>query len=249
MENLRVSTMTAIGSLNNHIDLQKLYNKIEPNDIIKYINYGINGYKGESNKKKSKKKVQNKKVFYNQLTFHIFYDKIINVKIFNNGKIQMTGIKYYEQGKHVINLLIKQLQLLNYDDIYITKNVPISYSNYEIVLINSDFDIKYEINREILHKEIIKAGYYSSFEPCIYPGVNIKYYYNKNQSNGICICNRICNGKGKGDYDGGCKKITIAVFASGKIIITGAKSEPQLVLSYNFITDFINSRKSLFELK
>ncbi len=96
--------------------------------------------------------------------------------------------------------------------------------------------------------EIIKAGYYSSFESCIYPGVNIKYYFNNTQNNGICCCNRVCNGKGIGDSDGNCKKITIAVFKSGKIIITGAKTTDQLVISYNFISSFINSRKELFQL-
>ena len=41
-------------------------------------------------------------------------------------------------------------------------------------------------------------GYYSSYEPCTYPGVNIKYYYNENKNNfGICDCDKPCNGKGK----------------------------------------------------
>lgn len=247
MENLRISTMTAIGSLNNHIHLENLYKNVEINDTIKYIEYGCQGYKGFS-KKNNKKRKNTKKTFYNQLTIHILTDKLVNVKVFNNGKIQMTGLKYSEQGKQIIRLLIDEINKLNYDEIYINGEYPVTYSNYDIVLINSDFDIKYEINREVLHKEIIKAGYYSSFESCIYPGVNIKYYFNNTQNNGICCCNRVCNGKGIGDSDGNCKKITIAVFASGKIIITGAKTTDQLVISYNFISSFINSRKELFQL-
>ena len=35
-----------------------------------------------------------------------------------------------------------------------------------------------EINREKLNYEIIKNDIYSSYEPCIYPGVNIKYFIN-----------------------------------------------------------------------
>ena len=61
-----------------------------------------------------------------------------------------------------------------------------------MVLINSDFDIGYEINREVLHREIVDAGVYSSYEPCIYPGVNAKYYWNEdyfdNGKPGVCMC-------------------------------------------------------------
>ena len=118
-----------------------------------------------------------------------------------------------------------------------------------IVLINSDFDIGYKIKRDILHREIVDAGMYSSYEPCIYPGVNIKYYFNSNQTNGICKCSAMCIGKGNGLSDGGCKKITVAVFKSGKIIITGARTREQLEISYHFITKFINDRKREIELK
>ena len=74
-----------------------------------------------------------------------------------------------------------------------------------------------EIDREALHRLIIEKGYYSSYEPCTYPGVNIKYYENPLlNNNGICNCEITCNGKGKNDT---CKKIKIAAFKSGKIII------------------------------
>ena len=59
---------------------------------------------------------------------------------------------------------------------------------FNIALINSDFFIGYKVKREIVHREIVDAGMYSSYEPCIYPGVNIKYYYNQDTDNGICQC-------------------------------------------------------------
>ena len=115
------------------------------------------------------------------------------------------------------------------------------------VLINSDFDLHYKVDREALHRSIIDEGYYSSFEPCIYPGVNIKYYYNKFKgNNGICDCEKMCNGKGK---DNTCKKITIAVFNSGKIIITGGNSIEHIEIAYNFIYNFIESRKDIIQMK
>ena len=89
----------------------------------------------------------------------------------------------------------------------------------------------------------MEYNYYSTFEPCVYPGVNIKYYFNTNNDNGVCKCKNICRGKGSGDGDGNCKRVTIAVFKKGKIIITGAKYREQLYICKDFITDFINNNK------
>ena len=54
------------------------------------------------------------------------------------------------------------------------------------------------------------------------------------------------NGGGNGDGD--CKKVTIAVFKSGKIIITGGQNKGQLETSYRFIKNFIDERKGDFIL-
>ena len=62
-------------------------------------------------------------------------------------------------------------------------------------------------------------------------------------NNGVCNCSNICNGKGKGNGDGDCKKITIAIFNSGKIIITGGRSEPQIVESYNYIYNLLKNKE------
>ena len=251
MENLRISTMTAISSLNSDINLNNLYKNFIITDKIPFIQHGSHGIKGESNKAKRKpRKPEKKKTFFNQVTLHVSCDKLVNVKLFNNGKIQMTGLKYENHGTKVLKILIPYI--LHLDQIKedkILNSTEIIFEPMNIVLINSDFDIKYKIQRDVLHREIIDAGMYSSYEPCIYPGVNIKYYFNSNQSNGICKCTSMCNGKGDGVSDGGCKKITVAVFKSGKIIITGARSTEQLELSYHFITRLINARRDKIELK
>jgi TATA-box binding protein (TBP) (component of TFIID and TFIIIB) len=113
-------------------------------------------------------------------------------------------------------------------------------------LINSDFDLGYQIDREKLHRDIVENDIYSSYEPCIYPGVNIKYFINTNNTCGICDCENMCNGKGSGCGDGQCKKVTIAVFKSGKVIITGGRNKEQINESYRFITNFIGSKKDIF---
>tara|TARA_B100001094_G_scaffold181735_1_gene176101 strand:- start:763 stop:1503 length:741 start_codon:yes stop_codon:yes gene_type:complete len=246
MDHLRISTITSILQISDDIDLENIYKSVPITDYIPFIEYGANNVpKGFSKKLlRKKRKKTKKKIFYNQATIHVVHDnKIMNVKLFNNGKIQITGLKKEDQGHLLVKDLIEYFKDINVfeDDIYLV--------NHKLVLINSDFDIGYEINREILQREIIDYGIYSSYEPCIYPGVNIKYFINVNNSDGICCCESMCNGKGRADGDGNCKKVTIAVFKSGKIIITGGQNTKQLESAYYFIHNFINERKEIFVLK
>ena len=251
MENLRISTITAVSAINSDINLDYLYHNTTINDVFTFIQHGSLGIKGESNKKKRKQRVPKKqKTFFNQVTLHVNCDKIVNVKLFNNGKIQMTGLKYENHGVKVLDILIPYIIKLNSEssDKILNQTEPVSYDPLNIALINSDFFVGYKVKREIVHREIVKAGMYSSYEPCIYPGVNIKYYYNKDTDNGVCQCTKPCIGKGCGSGDGNCKKITIVVFMSGQIMITGARSQLHLKLCYDFITNFIHSNKELFIL-
>jgi len=241
MENLRISTMTAVCNISDEINLKTCYDKLVINDIIHFIEFKGFPDKGFSKKSvKKKRKIKDKKVFYNQITVHVFVDKIINVKIFNNGRIQMTGLKFKEQGEKVIQVLIGEINKYNEDECIFKDKLVLE--NYKIVLINSDFDIKYRVNRDVLHRDIIGIGMYSSYEPTIYPGVNIKYFYNNINEAGVCGCSGKCNGKGLGNGDGDCKKITIAVFNSGKIIITGGNSFNQVLISYEFINNLLSDK-------
>jgi TATA-box binding protein (TBP) (component of TFIID and TFIIIB) len=120
----------------------------------------------------------------------------------------------------------------------VEKNCKIN--NYKIVLINSDYFVGFEIRRDELHTILINDyNIYSSYEPCIYPGVNSKYYWNTDYKDvkflGKCYCDSNCSGKGTGEGDGNCKKITISIFQSGSVIITGARSMEQIIDAYTFI--------------
>lgn len=247
MENdLRISTITSVLKLSQIIDLEKIYKQIPiSKSYIPYIEYGCDniprGFSEKSLIKKRKKK--KRKIFYNQATIHAIQDgKIMNVKLFNNGRIQITGLKNENQGAKLVKKLLqyfKDFEVIN-DYTELIEN--------KIVLINSDFDLGFEIDREKLHYEIIENDIYSSYEPCIYPGVNIKYFININNRCGICECEKTCNGKGDGCGDGDCKKVTIAVFKSGKVIITGGQNKDQIIESYRFITNFIENKKEIIKL-
>ena len=111
-ENLHISTMVQIGKLNTKIILKTLAENLNINDNILYIEYGSEINKGENNKKLSDKKRAVKKYFYNQLTIHVHNNlkknKRVNVKIFNNGRIQMTGINSDIVGQTTMDIVLKE---------------------------------------------------------------------------------------------------------------------------------------------
>ena len=68
--------------------------------------------------------------------------------------------------------------------------------NIETVLINSNFSCNYIINRNKLF-DILKFKYnlHALYDPCSYPGIQCKFYYNENKKiqNGICECEQRCD--------------------------------------------------------
>lgn len=270
----RISTITATGSVNTEINLDVFYDtlKICDNDTdegVVYVEYGKKKsdtvYKGFSKKfLVNKRKVSSTtKRFDNQVTIvyrrnevinSLDVQSLLNIKVFKNGNVQITGIKYIEQGSIVIDTIIDMIkQAYETNPGIIKSRDTLQNINYNIRLINSDFRIGFAIKREWLHK-IFTANFENdcSFEPCIYPGVKIQYFYNKTNKDidGLCHCCKPCLiGKGNGQEDSQCKKITIAVFQSGCIIITGAQSHAQINEAYEFISSILLEYKDEIEKK
>lgn len=252
--NIRISTMTQISQISSQINLSKLYEYLEPNKSLLYIEYADEIPKGKRNKPKkinkrdpSEKPTKRKQYFYNQVTIHVKHTKIVNLKLFNNGGIQMTGLKSFIQGDQVIHILLKEIKRLSSEarsQIFLSDIDPsIVPEKKKMVMINSNFSIGFPIDREALHRKVLSLGYYSSYDSSIYPAVNLKYYFNPDkQSNGVCNCEGLCDGKGK---DGCCRKITIAIFNSGQIIITGAQEKKHLYVAYDFISGFIKDNEEI----
>ena len=252
---LQVSTITACANANNVvIDLPNIYKNLDISDTIRYIELGNSnkGFAQKNNKKKRKKKPI--KQFFNQLTLIIYcmsYNKLVNVKIFLSGAIQLTGLKSRLGATKIINYcqyIINSIAENNRDDTVIKftekHTDKLIYSPPKIVLINSDFALfsneSNTINRNELYKIIINdTRVFASYEPCIYPGVNIKYYYNRynTKEDGICYCEDKCVGKGRSLLD--CKRVTIVVFQSSKVIITGANNYNQLMMAFIWIKKLV----------
>ena len=262
---LRISTMTITSDFNNEVDLKLISTQLQLEDFYSDNEgcikiepphpYPIRGYCKKDLENKPKKK----KTFYNQATIIIRVSekgekKEVNCKLFLNGRIQMTGIKSKQCAEKALDILlnsIKEIQMKtdNGEILYAINNREnIKYDKINVHLINSDYTAGFKIKRDVLHELLVdKYNIYSTYEPCIYPGVNTKYYDNNtNIQDGVCNCENSCNGKGNGNGDGKCKKVTISIFQSGAVIITGATNEEQLQRAYNFInTVFRNNYEEL----
>lgn len=265
----RISTITATGSVGTSINLDVLYNCLEVITIdenndhgIVYVEYGKKKsetiFKGYTKKFSiNRRKEKPSKRFDNQVT--IVYktpeNTNLNIKTFRNGNVQITGIKTIEQGYRTIDNIINILRdLYEKDNSVIGDLSELKNMNYKICLINTDYKVGFPIKRENLHK-ILKNDYgnISNYEPVIYPGVKIHYYFNKMNvlKDGLCHCSKCCydSKSGDGSSDTNCKKITIAVFQSGCIIITGSQTIEQVDECYEFINDILYNNIDKIEKK
>ena len=119
----RISTMTTICNINSNIELDLLCRYIpvyEPNSpltktregCVVYVEYANSLPRGTpSKKRKGRDPTKNK--FFNQTTVLYKFNDIrrINVKIFNNGKLQMTGVQSKEEGMLAAKNIIKITRL------------------------------------------------------------------------------------------------------------------------------------------
>ena len=240
----RISTITVTGGVNSEVNLNLLYEQLlaYPFDEVHYIEHGeskhdLKSY-GTMRKKSRKKQAVQKKRFDNQLTIVFEFDKnMYNVKLFKNGNIQITGVKNIAKGRQAIDKLIEMLRALYLYDSGILADIDaVQNVNYRVRLINSDFKVNFEIRLDYLYR--LMTEYYRivcSYEPCIYPGAKIEYYYSGQSSDGKCKCTTPCNGKTEI-----CKKITIAIFQSGCVIITGANCVEHINVAYQFICEVLS---------
>ena len=104
-----------------------------------------------------------------------------HVKIFNTGKIGITGVRT-EEGFYV--LLKKVIEIIQP---FVETKLEYIEKSSETILINSNFNTGFFINREALYDILqLKYNIEAIYDPCSYPGIQCKFYYNMNkkQQNG-----------------------------------------------------------------
>ena len=178
-------------------------------------------------------------VRYNDLTDGIFRE--IHVKVFNTGKMEIPGIVNSRILENVKLLILSILQPHVGEG-----TIPLAFienSHEDHVLVNSNFNCGFFVNREKIHAILSsdKYGIESSYDPCSYPGVKCKFYFNNEigfdteRQNG-----RVCT------EDHGMKlsellenkkytEVSFMIFRTGSGLIVGNCTERTLRFVFDFI--------------
>tara|TARA_B100000524_G_scaffold227996_1_gene120782 strand:- start:3942 stop:4967 length:1026 start_codon:yes stop_codon:yes gene_type:complete len=174
-----------------------------------------------------------KSAFYNcfVLILRIFINntfKEAHVKIFNTGKLEIPGI---QTDEFLNKILEKILDILNN---VCNLNISIKMNTCETVLINSNFNCGYFINRDKLFDKLkIKYKLHTSYDPCSYPGIMSKFWYNPGE-----------------DVQTGIKQaknalqISFMIFRTGSVLIVGKCDEYILMTIFEFLKEIFISEYS-----
>jgi hypothetical protein len=102
----------------------------------------------------------------------------------------------------------------------------------ETVLINSNFNCGFFINREALD-DILKYKYniQSIYDPCSYPGIQCKFYYNPD----IDIQNGCQISEENKHLYKNIKEVSFMIFRTGSVLIVGRCDENVLLIIYEYL--------------
>lgn len=238
-----ISTMCGKCKLGSDLDLDNIkhYLTLSSDDILTVKMSKIDMrtlIPTKKKKRRTKKVVQvSNNPFYNQVTVVIRvhegkYEDLndeykINVKLFRNGSIQISGLTNIEYANRALNKLIvclKQIKARKID----SKIVEIQYCrdssklgiyDFQIYMINSNYKVNMMIDRNKLFNLLLRKKIKASYEKCIRACVIIKYVpLNDNTEE---------------------KEVSIFIFEKGNIIITGARNYHHIVDSYTYVNSIL----------
>lgn len=149
--------------------------------------------------------------------------KEMHIKVFNTGKLEIPGIQTDESLDQVLKLLITTLKPI------VGPHINFIPDKCETVLINSNFNCGYFINRDRLYN-ILKYKYRinSNYDACSYPGIQSKFYYMPGQEN------QTGQHPPANDVDKA-YEISFMIFRTGSVLIVGRCDENVLRSIYAFL--------------
>jgi hypothetical protein len=152
--------------------------------------------------------------------------KEFHVKVFNTGKLEIPGV----QSEKVFDMVL--IQVIDTLQTYVEDKLEYKENSNETVLINSNFNCGFYINREVLY-DILKLKYNIQciYDPCSYPGIQSKFYYNPDigLQNGCQISE-----ENKHLYTN-IKEVSFMIFRTGSVLIVGKCDENVLMIIYEFL--------------
>jgi hypothetical protein len=206
--------MTSINKPSGRIkfkDIRKITIGISKKDIMSY---------------RSKKK----QAFYNCFVMILRIKlnnefKEFHIKVFNTGKLEIPGVQSDEIFEIVLLHIINTLQPFI--------DIPMSYNKTsDTVLINSNFNCGFFINREILY-DILKYKYHihAIYDPCSYPGIQCKFYYNTELSEQTGIQTSAMDKHVHKNMI----EVSFMIFRTGSVLIVGMCEDNVLMEIYIFL--------------
>jgi hypothetical protein len=150
------------------------------------------------------------------------------VKIFNTGKLEIPGIQDDRIYDYVLEKLIQLMRPFEGFS-------EVSYnSTSETILINSNFSVGFYVNRESLYR-LFKDKYNIEciYDPCSYPGIQCKYYYDKNLI--TCEDDAIIQEITGQNIGKDLISVSFMVFRTGSVLIVGKCSEKILKHIYSYL--------------
>ncbi len=152
--------------------------------------------------------------------------KEFHVKVFNTGKLEIPGIQSESNFNTILENVVLTLQP------YVKESLDYKPGTNETVLINSNFNCGFFINREAFD-DILKFKYniQSIYDPCSYPGIQCKFYYNPD----IDIQNGCQISEENKHLYKNVKEVSFMIFRTGSVLIVGRCDENVLLIIYEYL--------------
>jgi TATA-box binding protein (TBP) (component of TFIID and TFIIIB) len=243
---VKVATMCCSCFLGSKLDLDNIekYMLLNSNDIlmIKRNKDSIRTLielkkQSKRNNLTIKKKSNAVNNFYNSITIiirvtdgpsdNLNLEPKINVKLFKNGSMQMSGCKNINNVNIVLKKILLRLREIKgkiendkITEIKFTEELDkLGIYNFKIDMIYCNYKISIQVDREKLHDLLKKKKVKCIYEPCSRACVIIKYTPSVDNNEN--------------------KETSIFIFKKGNIIITGARSRAQVIEAHNYINNIL----------
>jgi hypothetical protein len=169
--------------------------------------------------------------------------KEMHIKVFNTGKLEIPGIQHNDSLQNVIDILIRILKTI------VGEHIECQKDNCETVLINSNFNCGFYIDRDKLYN-ILKYKYRinSNYDSCSYPGIQCKFFYYTGKGGGCNTLNEdsnnidskpdiVQNGQQPTTNLSDYIEISFMIFRTGSVLIVGKCEDYVLHDIYDFIKE------------
>lgn len=177
-----------------------------------------------------------KQAFYNcfVMILRINIDNLFrefHIKVFNTGKLEIPGVQSDVMFNIVLKHIIDILQPFYLSELTYFEHV-------DNVLINSNFNCGFYINRHMLC-DILRSKYniQAMFDPCSYPGIQCKFYYNHDVDiqTGMQITT-----ENKEKYTN-ITGVSFMIFRTGSVLIVGMCDESVIGCIYEYLKTLLKN--------